>query len=42
MITVFMAQLHPGSPSTMGEFHTLAYAALEEQKENQPAAETSR
>jgi CubicO group peptidase (beta-lactamase class C family) len=29
MITVFMAQLHPGSPSTMGEFHTLAYTALE-------------
>ncbi len=42
MITVFMAQLHPGSPSTMGEFHTLAYAALEEQKENPPPAETSR
>jgi CubicO group peptidase (beta-lactamase class C family) len=29
MITVFMAQLHPGSPSVMGEFYTLAYAALE-------------
>ncbi|MFL6351637.1 MAG: serine hydrolase domain-containing protein [Bryobacteraceae bacterium] len=29
MITVFMAQLHPGSPSTAGEFQTLAYAALE-------------
>lgn len=29
MYTVFMAQLHPGSPSIMGEFHTLAYAALE-------------
>jgi CubicO group peptidase (beta-lactamase class C family) len=29
MITVFMAQLHPGSPSTMGEFHSLAYTALE-------------
>ena len=35
MITVFMAQLHPGSPSTMGEFHTLAYAALQEQTEDQ-------
>jgi len=31
MITVFMAQLHPGSPDTMGEFHKLAYAALESQ-----------
>ena len=30
MITVFMAQLHPGSPATQGEFHTLAYAAIEE------------
>ena len=29
MYTVFMAQLHPGEPSIMGEFHTLAYAALE-------------
>jgi CubicO group peptidase (beta-lactamase class C family) len=39
MITVFMAQLHPGSPSTMGEFHTLAYAALEGETENPPQAE---
>ncbi|MBV9767284.1 MAG: beta-lactamase family protein [Acidobacteriaceae bacterium] len=31
MITVFMAQLHPGSLDTMGEFHKLAYAALESQ-----------
>jgi CubicO group peptidase (beta-lactamase class C family) len=29
MITVFMAQLHPGNPDTAGNFHTLAYAALE-------------
>jgi CubicO group peptidase (beta-lactamase class C family) len=29
MITVFMAQLHPGDPNTAGKFHTLAYAALE-------------
>ena len=35
MITVFMAQLHPGSPSTMGEFRTLAYAVLQEQTEDQ-------
>jgi CubicO group peptidase (beta-lactamase class C family) len=33
MITVFMAQLHPGGPSTAGDFHTLAYAALEGQPE---------
>jgi CubicO group peptidase (beta-lactamase class C family) len=39
MITVFMAQLHPGSPSTMGEFHALAYAALEDQTEDQAKAE---
>ncbi len=31
MITVFMSQLHPGSPNTQGRFHSLAYAALEEQ-----------
>jgi CubicO group peptidase (beta-lactamase class C family) len=37
MITVFMAQLHPGSPNTQGKFHTLAYAALEE-----PAQEPSQ
>jgi CubicO group peptidase (beta-lactamase class C family) len=30
MITVFMAQLHPGSPATEGNFHTAAYAALED------------
>ena len=30
LITVFMAQLHPGAPNTQGKFHTLAYAALEE------------
>ncbi len=30
MITIFMAQLHPGGPSTAGDFHTLAYAALED------------
>ena len=35
MITVFMAQLHPGSPSTMTEFQTLAYAALEEETQEQ-------
>jgi len=35
MITVFMAQLHPGGPSTAGDFHTLAYAALEDQPEDQ-------
>jgi CubicO group peptidase (beta-lactamase class C family) len=40
MITVFMAQLHPGSPSTMGEFHTLAYAALESETENPPETES--
>jgi hypothetical protein len=34
-----MAQLHPGSPSTMGEFHTLAYAALEEQAQEMPQSE---
>ncbi len=28
MITIFMAQLHPGSPSVMGECHTVAYAAI--------------
>jgi CubicO group peptidase (beta-lactamase class C family) len=39
MITVFMAQLHPGAPSTMAEFHALAYAALEE-TEDAPQAET--
>ncbi len=39
MITVFMAQLHPGGPNTQGEFHTLAYAALEEQADDQPPAE---
>ncbi|MGI8960657.1 MAG: serine hydrolase domain-containing protein [Bryobacteraceae bacterium] len=42
MSTVFMAQLHPGSPSTMGEFHTLAYAALEDRTEDQPAEARSR
>lgn len=31
MITVFLAQLHPGAPNTQGKFHTLAYAALDEQ-----------
>ncbi len=35
MITIFMAQLHPGSPSISGDFHTLAYAALEDQPEDQ-------
>jgi CubicO group peptidase (beta-lactamase class C family) len=35
MITIFMAQLHPGAPSTDGDFHTLAYAALEDQTEDQ-------
>jgi CubicO group peptidase (beta-lactamase class C family) len=30
MITVFMAQLHPGDPDTAGNFHTVAYAALED------------
>jgi CubicO group peptidase (beta-lactamase class C family) len=40
MITVFMAQLHPGSPSTMGEFHTLAYAALEDKTEGPPQTES--
>jgi hypothetical protein len=35
MITVFVAQLHPGGPSTAGNFHTLAYAALEDQPEDQ-------
>jgi CubicO group peptidase (beta-lactamase class C family) len=39
MITVFMAQLHPGSPKTQGAFHTLAYAALEEQTDGQPGAQ---
>lgn len=28
MITIFMAQLHPGSPSVIGECHTVAYAAI--------------
>jgi CubicO group peptidase (beta-lactamase class C family) len=37
LITVFMAQLHPGAPNTQGKFHTLAYAALEE-----PTQETSQ
>ena len=36
MITVFMAQLHPGSPNIGGEFHTLAYAALEDSMDEQP------
>jgi len=39
LITVFMAQLHPGDPSTAGDFHTLAYAALEEQPEGEPHSE---
>jgi CubicO group peptidase (beta-lactamase class C family) len=30
MITVFMAQLHPGDPDTEGNFHTVAYTALED------------
>jgi CubicO group peptidase (beta-lactamase class C family) len=36
MVTVFMAQLHPGSPSVMGEFHTVAYAALEGEGQERP------
>jgi CubicO group peptidase (beta-lactamase class C family) len=35
MITILMAQLHPGSPSTSTDFHTLAYAALEDGSEDQ-------
>ncbi len=35
MITIFMAQLHPGSPGVMGEFRTLAYAALDEDPRRQ-------
>jgi CubicO group peptidase (beta-lactamase class C family) len=42
MITVFMAQLHPGSPSTMGKFHTLTYAALEEQVQETPQGESGQ
>jgi CubicO group peptidase (beta-lactamase class C family) len=41
MTTVFMAQLHPGSPSTAAKFHTLAYAALEEPSQDSSAAETT-
>jgi CubicO group peptidase (beta-lactamase class C family) len=39
MITVFMAQLHPGSPNVMGEFYTVAYAALEDEARNGPETE---
>ncbi len=31
MITIFMAQLHPGGPNTAADFHTMADAALEDQ-----------
>jgi CubicO group peptidase (beta-lactamase class C family) len=41
MITIFMAQLHPGGPSTASDFHTLAYAALEDERDEQ-AQPTSR
>lgn len=34
MVTIFMAQLHPGAPDTAGKFHTLAYAALEDENQN--------
>ena len=35
MITVFMAQLHPGAANTADEVHTLAYAALADENHNQ-------
>ena len=35
MITIFMAQLHPGGPSTSADFHTLAYGALEDETGDQ-------
>jgi CubicO group peptidase (beta-lactamase class C family) len=41
MFTVFMAQLHPGDSSIMGEFHTLAYAALEHENGEGASLSTS-
>jgi CubicO group peptidase (beta-lactamase class C family) len=35
MITVFMAQLHPGSATTGADFHTIAYSALEDHEQGQ-------
>jgi CubicO group peptidase (beta-lactamase class C family) len=35
MITVFMAQLHPGAPDVQANFHTVAYAALENANQTQ-------
>jgi CubicO group peptidase (beta-lactamase class C family) len=38
MITVFMAQLHPGDPDTAGNFHTVAYTAVEDgERSEQPS-----
>ncbi len=34
-----MAQLHPGGSSTEGDLHTLAYATLKDQTEDQPQGE---
>ena len=34
MITVFMAQLHPGNPDAQSAFHTIAYTALEDDDRN--------
>jgi CubicO group peptidase (beta-lactamase class C family) len=42
MITVFMAQLHPGQPDTEGNFHTVAYAALEDGERGGPASDRAR
>jgi CubicO group peptidase (beta-lactamase class C family) len=42
MITVFMSQLHPGEPDTAGNFHTVAYTAIEDGDRNGHASGGAR